>query len=97
MLEDTIYTKQKVNNEIELCKVFDSESKTRIEQVLLKNRISYFVRWTKPRLFARRQEHCIFCINNNDTELAHSLIENLCKEKEMEVEFLFTPAQNEFF
>ena len=37
----TMYTKVKVHNEIEVCETADMEVKSRIEKVLLENRISY--------------------------------------------------------
>ena len=43
-----LYTTLKVNNEIELCEVSDPDCKQLIERALLKNRISYYIRW--PRI-----------------------------------------------
>ena len=40
-----LYTAVKVNNEIELCEVDNLECKKEIERELLKNRISYYIRW----------------------------------------------------
>ena len=40
-----LYTTLKVNNEIELCEVSDPDCKQLIERALLKNRISYYIRW----------------------------------------------------
>ncbi len=54
-MEPMIYTPLKVNNEIELCEVSDMDCKHLIERVLLKNRISYFVKWNKSGLFSRRR------------------------------------------
>ena len=42
-----LYTTLKVNNEIELCEVSDPDCKQLIERALLKNRISYYIRWPK--------------------------------------------------
>ena len=42
-----LYTTLKVNNEIELCEVFDPDCKQLIERALLKNLISYYIRWPK--------------------------------------------------
>ena len=37
----TIYTKVKVHNEVELCETADMDVKSQIEKTLLENRISY--------------------------------------------------------
>ena len=39
------FSKVKVNNEIELCRVNDEKIKTAIEKALLAERISYFIKW----------------------------------------------------
>lgn len=96
-MEHLIYTTLKVNNEIELCEVSDMDCKQLIERVLLKNRISYFVKWNKSSLFRRKNESCIFCINENDKELAEQSIRALGKEVEHKVEFLMNKAYNDFF
>ena len=59
-----LYTTLKVNNEIELCEVSDPDCKQLIERALLKNRISYYIRWPKASFFSRKKDACIirFCI-----------------------------------
>ena len=42
------FSKGKVNNEIEFCKVNDKNVKTAVERALLGERISYFIKWEKP-------------------------------------------------
>ena len=87
-MEQPIYSTLKVNNEIELCKVTDMNCKHMIERVLLKNRISYFVQWHKANILRRKPETCVFCINDNDKELAENAIRALGKEIENKVTFL---------
>ena len=60
-----LYTTLKVNNEIELCEVSDPDCKQLIERALLKNRISYYIRWPKSSFFNRKKDSCIICINDN--------------------------------
>ena len=50
-----LYTTLKVNNEIELCEVSDPDCKQLIERALLKNRISYYIRWPKSSFFNRKK------------------------------------------
>lgn len=96
-MDSSIYTSLKVNNEIELCEVSDMDCKQQIERTLLKNRISYFVKWNKGNLFRRKSETCIFCVNDNDKDLAESCIRALGKEVEKNVEFLMNKTYNDFF
>jgi len=49
-----LYSAVKVNNEIELCEVSDIDCKKRIERELLKNRISYYIRWPKVSFLSRK-------------------------------------------
>ena len=53
-----LYTTLKVNNEIELCEVSDPDCKQLIERALLKNRISYYIRWPKSSFFNRKKDSC---------------------------------------
>lgn len=96
-MEQTIYSSLKVNNEIELCEVSDMNCKQLIERELLKNRISYFVKWHKASILRRKPQTCVFCINDNDKEIAENSIRALGKEVESKVEFLMNRTYNDFF
>ncbi len=91
----TLYTRLKVNNEIELCEVRDGVCKKDIEKELLQNRISYFIRWPKPRLFGRK-DLCIFCVNESSKEEASEIIQNICDTQGYPVRFLFKRSKNNF-
>lgn len=91
-----LFTNQKVNNEIELCEVSDHNCKRLIEQALLQNRISYYIRWTKVSLFSKRQ-NCIICINDNSKEEAEELVRSICDEAGYQVKFLLRRSSNSFF
>lgn len=96
-MEQPLYTSLKVNNEIQLCEISDMDIKIKIERVLLQNRISYFVRWNKAGLFRRRKESCIFCINDNDRNLAENSIRALGKDVADKVEFILSKSYCDFF
>ena len=97
MLE-TEYTKVKVHNEIELCEVDDIETKDRIEKELLKNRISYFLRWTKPKWFSgKKNVTCIFCVNEAQQELAEEAIRKLGLDSGNKVKFLMKKVDKIFY
>ena len=95
-MQPTIYTTQKVNNEIELCEISDMECKQLIERELLKDRISYYIRWQKPSFFNRKKNICIICVNDNVKEVAEDLVRSICDEKGYSVKFLMRKAQNQF-
>lgn len=95
-MESTIFMKLKVNNEIALCEVWDLECKEKIEKILLKNCISYFVRWTKPKLFGRKKESCIIYVNENSKETAEKVIRQMGKEIENQIEFIMAKTDNNF-
>lgn len=92
----TIYTKLKVNNEIEICEVVDLSCKAQIERVLLQHRISYYIRWIHPKLFSKRRETCIFCVNDMQRDMAESLIRSLDDHIEEKVHFLMRKSENSF-
>ena len=91
-----LYTSVKVNNEIELCEVTNPECKKEIERELLKNRISYYIRWPKPSLFGRRKENCILCINDNSREAAEEVVRMVCAEYGFAVKFLLKQSTNRY-
>ena len=60
---ETAYQKVKVHNELEWCQVKDMETKEKIEKVLLKHRVSYFVKWDNPKFFSVDTfGSCFFCV-----------------------------------
>ena len=44
------FSKVKVNNEMDFCSVTDIDVKTALEKAFMKARVSYFLRWEKPRI-----------------------------------------------
>ncbi len=82
-------SKGKVNNEIELCKVYDKSVKTAIERALLGERISYFIKWEKPGFFSsEKKDSCIFCINEWQAEAAEKAISDLGDEVESKIKYI---------
>ena len=91
-----LYTSVKVNNEMELCEVFDPECKQTIERALLKNRISYYIRWPKQSFLHRKRFDCIICVNDNAKEQAEEVVQTVCAENGFEVNFLFRKSVNHY-
>ncbi len=68
-----------VNHEVDFCKVYDMETKEKVERILLKNRISYFVEWEEKGLNSllffrkpRGKSACIFRIHSDEVPKANS-------------------------
>ena len=91
-----LYTTLKVNNEIELCEVSDPDCKQLIERALLKNRISYYIRWPKSSLFNRKKEACIICINDNVRDAAEEIVRGICDESGYNVRFILKHSTNNY-
>lgn len=91
-----LYTTLKVNNEIELCEVSDLDCKQLIERELLKNRISYYIRWQKNSIFSRRKHVCVICINDTAREDAENIVRAVCDEAGYHVKFLMKKSQNNY-
>ena len=91
-----MYTKLKVNHEMELCEVEDPECRALIERALLKERISYYIYWTKASLLRRRKEACVFCIHNASIDRAEEIVEAICAEHGYKVRFILKRAHNDY-
>ncbi len=72
------------NHEISFCKVYNVESKDKLEKLLVSNRISFFVEWQEQRLWERffrnvNGQKNVFTIHINeaDTGLARDLVEGI--------------------
>lgn len=92
----SLYTTVKVNNEIELCEVSDPDCKQLIERALLKNRISYYIRWPKSSIFNHKKYSCIICINDMAKEEAENVIRAICDETGYSVKFIMKKSQNSY-
>lgn len=93
----TYYTAEKVNNEIELCEVSDLECKRLIERELLKNRISYYIRWQKTSIFSHKKGLCVICVNDNIKDEAEQIVRSVCDESGFNVRFLLKKSTYTYF
>ena len=91
-----LFTTVKVNNEIELCEVNDLDCKKIIERELLKNRISYYIRWPKSSIFSRHKDICIICVNDNVRDEAEGIVRSVCDESGYHVRFLMKKSPNNY-
>ncbi|MBQ7360548.1 MAG: hypothetical protein IJW63_10700 [Lachnospiraceae bacterium] len=95
-MQNTIFNSQKVNNEYEICEISSLEVKQQIEKVLLQNRISYFIRWPKRKLFSRHKVLCVLCVNESSRETAEEAIKGLGSNVTDEVRFIVRKSTNDF-
>ena len=86
----------KVNNEIELCEIFSEECKKEVERALLKNRISYFIRWPRTSIFGKKRKTCSICVNDNSKEEAQDVITAVCDETGYRVRFIMKKSNIDY-
>lgn len=92
------FSKGKVNNEIEFCKVSDKAVKAAVEKALLGERISYFIKWEKPGFFSsEKKEACIFCVNEWQVEAAEKAISGLGDEMESRIKYIMKRIEKSLF
>ena len=95
---ETAYQKVKVHNELEWCKVTDLSTKERIEKILLKKRVSYFVKWEKPKFFSNDKfGTCIFCVNQLQKEIADEALHDLEEEIKDNIKFVNRKVDKTFY
>ena len=87
-MEKNRLTSQTVNNEVDFCKVYDMETKARVEKILLANRISYCCHFEDRGLLQRffflkpgEKTVCIFRIHDAEVKRARELVSSVLGEK----------------
>ena len=95
---ETAYQKVKVHNELEWCQVKDMETKEKIEKVLLKHRVSYFVKWEKPKFFSNDTfGSCVFCVYQFLKLSADDAIQVLAEEVRDKIRFINRKVDKTFY
>lgn len=95
---ETAYQKVKVHNELEWCQVTDMAVKEKVEKLLLKYRVSYFVKWERPRLFfGDKSDTCIFCVNQLQKETADEAIQELGEDIKGKIKFVNRRVDKTFY
>lgn len=96
-MQQTELTKVKVHNEIELCETADMDVKQVIERALLKNRISYCIKWKKQGFFWNSHDICIFCVNDNAMNEAAAIIDGLDDETYNKIRVIMQKSPERYF
>ncbi len=95
---ETAYQKVKVHNEMEWCQVSDMETKKNIEKLLLKSRVSYYVKWEKPKFFSGDKfGTCIFCVNQLQKDAADDAIQPLLMDDNVRIKFINRKLDKSFY
>jgi hypothetical protein len=95
---ETAYQKVKVHNEVEWCQVTDMATKEKIEKILLKYRVSYYVKWEKPKFFSNDKfGTCSFCVNQMQKEIAEEAFQELGEEVKGKVKFVNRRVDRTFY
>ena len=94
-MQETLSTVQ-VNNEIELCEVPNADCRKAIERALLKNRISYYIRWPRTSVFSKNRETCIICVNDNSREEAEEVLRIVGEETGYRVKMLLRKSHSRY-
>ena len=89
-----IFDDRVFNREVAFCKVYNLESKEKLEKIFLENRISYYIEWKdRPflmRIFGKQNEKeknmSTIRINEADVERATKLVQGMESLKLKEVE-----------
>jgi hypothetical protein len=78
------FTGAKVNNETPFCRVYNLETKDKLEKIFYKNRISFFVRWEERGFFKRifnseSKERLVFVflIHSDEVDRATNLVQDM--------------------
>ncbi len=92
------FSRVKVNNEMELCRVSDMKVKEAVERALLGARISYFIKWEKGGIFSgNKKPGCVFCINEWQVEAAEAAISDLGDEAESKIKYIMKRIDKTLF
>lgn len=95
---ETAYQKVKVHNELEWCQVMDMDTKEKIEKLLLKSRVSYYVKWEKPKMFSGDKfGTCVFCVNQLQKDDADEAIQPLVEGERSKVKFINRKLEKSFY
>lgn len=69
-----------INHEVEFCRVHDNATREKVERILLRNGISYYIEWEDKGIFgllmrkSREKTTCIFRIHSDEVVRARELL-----------------------
>lgn len=82
------YTRVRVNNEIELCEIYEREVKDKIEKAFVKCGVSFFVKWKRDRNAQGETGKYIICVNQFQKQRAEAAIHEILEDANDNVTFV---------
>lgn len=82
------YTHVCVNNEIELCEIYERKIKDKIEKAFVKNGVSFFVKWKRERNSQKENGKYIICVNQLQKQRAEAAIHEILEDVNDNVTFV---------
>ncbi len=79
------FTHVKVNNEIELCEVYDKAIKEKIKKAFFGAGVSFFIKFQKG--FAGKEDRYVICVNISQKNAAKTAILKKVEEAQEKVNF----------
>lgn len=79
------FTHVKVNNEIELCEVYDKETKEMIKKAFFGAGVSFFIKFQKG--FACKEGRYVICVNSSQKSIAKAAIFQKVEEAKDKINF----------
>lgn len=85
IMVESKYTKMRVNNEIELCEVYEREIKDKVEKAFVKSGVSFFIKWKREQ---GGKGKYIICVNQYQKQRAEAAIHGIVDDVNEEVTFV---------
>ncbi len=85
---ESMYTRVCVNNEIELCEVYEREVKDKIEKAFVKNGVSFFIKWKREKNAAKQEGKYVICVNQLQKQRAEAVIHAILEDANDNVTFV---------
>lgn len=82
------YTHVRVNNEIELCEIYEREIKDKIEKAFVRNGVSFFIKWKRERSGPKESSKYVIFINQHQRQRAEAVIHAVLEDANDNVVFV---------
>lgn len=86
-----------VNNEIELCEIYEREVKDKVEKAFVKNGVSFFVKWKREKNGSNAEGKYIVYVNLHQKQRAEAAIHGILEDANDNVTFVDGQKQKSIF
>lgn len=84
---DSKYTHMRVNNEIELCEIYEREIKDKVEKAFVRNGVSFFIKWKRERSGPKENSKYLIFVNQHQRQKAEAVIHAVLEDANDNVMF----------